>query len=180
MTRPTDSTDPRYPMGPFRSLADPTPADRVDAIAALAELPNNLRNLTEDLAPAQLDTPYRQDGWTVRQLIHHLADSHMHAFLRVRLALTEDAPTIKPYDEAATAQLHDSLAAPIKWSLEILESLHARWVMLLQSLTQSQWQRTFHHPERGSMTVQQTTFLYAWHSRHHTAHIASLRTRERW
>ena len=150
------------------------------AIETLADLPGNLREAVDGLAPSQLDTPYREGGWTVRQLVHHIADSHMNAFTRVRLALTEDAPAIKPYDEKAWATLHDSLAAPIEWSLELIEALHARWVMLLQSLAEPDWQRTFVHPERGPMSIEKATLLYAWHSRHHTAHITHLRAREGW
>jgi hypothetical protein len=171
--------DPRYPVGKFVRPDPVTPEILLYAIGTLAELPGRLRNATQDLAPSQLDTPYREAGWTVRQLIHHVADSHMNAFIRFRLALTEDWPTIKPYDEKAWAQLHDSLA-PIEWSLELIESLHARWVMLLQSLTPAQFQRGFNHPENGPMTIETATLLYAWHSRHHTAHINKLRTREGW
>jgi hypothetical protein len=115
----------------------------------------------------------------VRQLAHHIADSHMNAFIRVRLALTEDWPTIKPYDEQAWATLHDS-AAPVEWSLELVESLHARWVMLLQSLTDEQWQRGYRHPENGPMSVEVATLMYAWHSRHHVAHITHLRAAGGW
>ena len=125
----------------------------LDAIATLAELPEMLRNAVDGLDAAQLSTPYREGGWTVRQVVHHVADSHMNAFIRLRLALTEDWPTIKPYDEKAWATLHDA-AAPIEWSLELVESLHARWVMLLQSLDEEQWHRGFRHPENGPMTVE--------------------------
>ena len=177
---PQPDPDPRYPIGHPAMPAD-IPIDlRLSAIEHLAELPGNLREAVDSLAPSQLDTPYREGGWTVRQLVHHIADSHINAFLRVRLALTEDAPTIKPYNEKAWADLHDSLAAPIEWSLELIEALHARWVMLLQSLGETDWQRTFVHLERGPMTVEQATLLYAWHSRHHTAHVTHLRTREGW
>jgi hypothetical protein len=127
----------------------------------------------------RLNTPYRDGGWTVRQLVHHIADSHMNAFIRVRFALTEDWPTIKTYDEDAWALLRDS-TAPVEWSLELIESLHARWVMLLQSLNEEQWKRGFHHPEYGAMSVELTTVVYAWHSRHHVAHITHLRSKEGW
>jgi uncharacterized damage-inducible protein DinB len=171
--------DPRYPIGTFERPASVTPEMLETALTALADLPTNLRDATKGLDPGQLNTPYREGGWTVRQLVHHVADSHMNAFCRVRLALTEEAPTIKPYDEKAWAELHDS-EAPIKWSLSLIEGLHARWVMLLQSLGEAQWQRTFHHPESGATTVQMASLLYAWHSRHHTAHITHLRMRMDW
>ena len=169
----------RYPLGTFRRPAEITPEDRVLAIATLAELSSELRNVVRGLDVAQLATPYREGGWTVQELVHHIADSHMNALMRVKLALTEDTPTIKPYDEKAWARLHDS-AAPIEWSLELIESLHARWVMLLQSLTDAQWVRSFVHPDRGPQTIELATLLYAWHSRHHVAHIQRLRSREQW
>lgn len=171
--------DPRYPIGRFEKPAIITPDDRVRAIGTLAELPEMLRNAVDHLDTAQLSTPYREGGWTVRQLVHHMADSHMNAFIRMRLALTEDWPTIKPYDEEAWARLRDS-AAPVEWSLELVESLHARWVMLLQSLSEEQWQRGFVHPENGPMTLDVMTLVYAWHSMHHVAHITHLRAKEEW
>jgi uncharacterized damage-inducible protein DinB len=164
--------DPRFPVGRFVLPENVTAEDRLYAIAELAELPSQLRNAIDDLDDEQLDTPYRIGGWTVRQLVHHIADSHMNAYMRVM-------PTIKPYDERAWAELHDS-AGPVEWSLELIESLHARWVMLLQSLSGDQWQCGFNHPERGAMTVETVTLIYAWHSRHHVAHITHLRTREDW
>ncbi len=171
--------DPRYPVGPFAIPATLSAGDRTDAIATLAELPEQLRNAIDGLSFAQLGTQYREDGWTLRQVVHHIADSHMNAFIRLKLALTEDWPTVKPYDEAAWAKLHD-VAAPVEWSLELIESLHARWVMLLQSLKEEQWQRGWNHPETGPMTVEVATLMYAWHSRHHVAHITHLRAREGW
>ncbi len=171
--------DPRYPVGQYRVPEEISADDRLLAIETLAELPSELRNAVRGLDAAQLDTPYREGGWTVRQVVHHLADSHMNALLRVKLALTEDWPTIKPYDEAAWARLHDA-AGPIEWSLELSESLHARWVMLLQSLQPAQWQRGFVHPESGRVSVAMATLQYAWHSRHHVAHIQHLRQREEW
>jgi len=171
--------DPRYPVGRFTAPSTISPDERTDAIATLAELPEQLRNAVDGLSFAQLSTPYREGGWTLRQVVHHVADSHMNALIRVKLALTEDWPTIKPYDEKAWAMLHD-VAAPVEWSLELIESLHARWVMLLQSLTEAQWQRGYDHPEGGRMTVEMATLLYAWHSRHHVAHITHLRAKEGW
>jgi uncharacterized damage-inducible protein DinB len=172
-------TDPRFPVGKFEAPATINADDRTGAIATLAELPEELRNAVEGLDAAKLNTPYRDGGWTVRQLVHHIADSHMNAFIRVRLALTEDWPVIKTYDEKAWATLHDS-AAPVEWSLELVESLHARWVMLLQSLREEQWMRGFKHPELGPVTVEQATLMYAWHSLHHVAHITHLRLKEGW
>ena len=171
--------DPRYPIGRFSPSPVISSDDRLLAIATLAELPSELRNVLRGLDGAQTDTPYREGGWTVRQVVHHIADSHMNALLRVKLALTEDWPTIKTYDEAAWARLHDA-TGPVEWSLELIESLHARWVMLLQSLQPMQWQRGFVHPEMGRQTMEAATLLYAWHSRHHVAHIQGLRQREEW
>jgi uncharacterized damage-inducible protein DinB len=174
-----NDSDPRYPVGRFAAPPAITSSERADAIATLAELPEQLRNAVDGLSFAQLGTPYREGGWTVRQVVHHVADSHMNAVVRVKLALTEDWPTIKPYDEAAWAKLHD-IAAPVEWSLELVESLHARWVMLLQSLDDQQWKRGFNHPANGPMTVELVALLYAWHSRHHVAHITHLSARENW
>jgi hypothetical protein len=170
--------DPRFPVGKFRR-AEANTTDHPANIAEIAALPQNLRAAIDRLSDTQLNTPYRDGGWTVRQLIHHLADSHMNAFIRVRLALTEDFPTIKPYDEKLWAQLADH-AAPIDLSLAIIDGLHARWVLLLRSLAGEQWQRGFVHPENGRQTIAEATALYAWHSRHHTAHITELRKRMGW
>ncbi len=176
---PDTDLDPRFPIGKFHAPQSITRDEVVSATATIADLPSELRNAVQGLDFAQLNTPYRDGGWTVRQLVHHIADSHMNAFIRVRLALTEDWPTIKPYDEKAWATLHDSIA-PIEWSLELIEALHARWVMLLQSLTDDQWQRGFRHPENGPVTVELATLTYAWHSLHHVAHINHLRTAKGW
>ena len=175
----TTEVDLRYPIGKFDVPEQISADDRLLAIATLAELPSELRNAVRGLDAAQTDTPYREGGWTVRQVVHHVADSHMNALLRVKLALTEEWPTIKLYDEAAWARLHDA-AGPVEWSLELIESLHARWVMLLQALQPLQWTRGFVHPERGRQSVEAATLLYAWHSRHHVAHIQHLRQREEW
>jgi DinB superfamily len=171
--------DPRFPIGKFARPEIVTVDERIYAIATLAELPSQLRNAVDDLDRDQLETPYRIGGWTVRQLVHHIADSHMNAVMRVRMALTEDWPTIFEYDEKVWATMHD-YRGPVEWSLELIESLHARWVMLLQSLDDNQWQRGFMHPKAGRMTVEFSTMLYAWHSRHHVAHITHLRAREDW
>ncbi|MBS1820665.1 MAG: putative metal-dependent hydrolase [Acidobacteria bacterium] len=173
------AADPRYPIGKFEKPATITSDDTRGAISVLAELPEMLRNAVEGLDASQLNTPYREGGWTVRQLVHHIADSHMNAFIRMRLALTEDWPTIGAYNEKAWAELHDS-AAPVEWSLELIESLHARWVMLLQSLTDEQWRRGYRHPENGPQALDGVALMYAWHSRHHVAHITHLRAHEGW
>ena len=162
--------DPRYPVGKFSRPDSLTPAARAEAIAVLESFPEKLSAAVKGWTDAQLDTPYREGGWTVRQLIHHIADSHMQAFARFRLGLTEDVPTIKPYEEKEWAKLADAQAAP-EISLALLRALHTRWVLMLRSLADRQWQRTYRHPESGEARLDQTLALYAWHSRHHLAHI---------
>lgn len=171
--------DLRYPIGKFRR-AEANLTDHESAISAIAALPENLHAAVEGLSAAQLDTPYREGGWTVRQLVHHLADSHMNSYVRFRLALTEDWPTIKPYDEKLWAQLSDASTAPVETSLELLTAMHERWVLLLRSLTAEQWQRGYVHPDNGRQTLAEAAALYAWHSRHHVAHITELRKRSGW
>jgi hypothetical protein len=139
-----------------------------------------LRSAVRDLSDSQIDTPYRPDGWTVRQLVHHIADSHMNAFMRMRKGLTERDPEIMAYNEKAWAELVDSRHAEIDLSLTLLDSLHRRWSMMLRSMTEAEWQRTFQHPERGAVRLDNNALLYAWHGRHHVAHITALRQRERW
>jgi len=145
----------------------------------LAELPEQLREAVRKLDHDQINTPYREGGWTVRQVVHHLADSHMTAFHRVRRALTEDWPVVAGYDEKAFAVLPD-VVAPVEWSLELIEAVHARWVLMLQSLSDAEWKRGFKHAERGPSTIEAATLLYAWHSRHHVEHIRQLRKRMGW
>jgi DinB superfamily len=171
--------DPRYPVGRFRR-ADANVNDHAAAIATIAALPENLRAALDGLSGAQLETPYREGGWTVRQLVHHFADSHMNACVRIRLALTEDWPTIRAYDEKAWALLPDAESAPIEISVHLLEALHRRWTLLLGSLSEEQWQRGYTHPENGRQTIAEAAALYAWHSRHHVAHITELRKRNGW
>lgn len=179
-TTPTSAdTDPRYPIGKFRR-AEANTAGHTASIAVLAALPDNLRSAVAGLTDAQLDTPYREGGWTVRQLVHHLADSHLNSYVRMRLALTEDWPTIVAYDEKLWAELPDARTAPIQSSLHILDGLHARWTTLLRSLADDQWQRGYVHPVNGRQTLAEAVALYAWHSRHHVAHIAELRKRMGW
>lgn len=171
--------DPRYPIGTFALPEVITEEDRRYAVRVIAELPEQLYQAVRGLDEDQLNTPYRQGGWTVRQLVHHIADSHMIAFDRLRRGLTENWPEVRGYDEKGFAQLPDA-AAPVEWSLEILENVHARWITVLQSLQEAQWQRGFRHNERGLMRLDEATLLYAWHSRHHVAHITHLRTEQGW
>ena len=175
----SDSPDPRYPIGQFSPPDTITPDALRDAILTLAEMPEQLRESIRHLHQSQIDTPYREGGWTIRQLIHHIADSHSTAFHRLRKALTEDWPIITGYDEKAFAELTDRTAPP-EWSLEVIEGIHARWVMLLQSMDESQFQRGFKHAERGPMKLDYATLLYAWHARHHVAHITTLRCQKGW
>jgi uncharacterized damage-inducible protein DinB len=175
----SDTNDLRYPIGKFAPPELISSEDRRYAIHILGETPAQLRDALRDLDAEQMNTPYREGGWTVQQLVHHIADSHMTAFLRLRRALTEDWPVVAGYDEKAFATLADA-SAPAEWSLEIIESVHARWVMLLQSLTEAEWHRGFKHVERGPMALDYATMLYAWHSLHHVAHINSLRTKQGW
>jgi uncharacterized damage-inducible protein DinB len=173
-------TDLRYPIGKFQRPEGLTDDQRRAAIQAIEEAPAKIRAAVAGLNDPQLDTPYRPGGWTIRQTVHHLADSHMNAFTRFKLALTEDVPTIKPYLEARWAELVDS-KSPVESSLEMLEGLHNRWVLLLRSLTPADLAREFLHPEHGKkMSLDQTLALYSWHGRHHAAHITSLRERNSW
>ena len=173
--------DLRYPIGKFDSAAPCTAESRAAAIAELAAHPAALRAAVDGLADAQLDTPYRPDGWTVRQLVHHMADSHINAYTRIRLALTEDNPTIKPYEEKQWAELADATTLPAEASLGILDGLHLRWVTLLRTLSDADCACTVVHPASGrTMSIDFLTAMYAWHCRHHVAHITALRAREGW
>lgn len=171
--------DLKYPVGRFDWSAVPARLLRDPAIQVIHELPAKLRAAIRNLSETQLDTPYRPGGWTVRQVVHHLADSHANGVIRTKLGLTEEIPTIKPYDQAAWAELADT-RMPIDLSLGILDGLHARWTTVWRSLTDAQFARAFKHPELGLMTLDQQLQGYAWHSRHHFAHITSLRQREGW
>jgi hypothetical protein len=171
--------DPRYPVGPSPVREAIEEAHISHYVASLAALPENLRSAVYGLNDAQLETPYREGGWTVRVLVHHIADSHMNAYIRTRLALTEDWPVVKGYDENMWAKLADS-KLPVEVSLELLESLHRRWVAMFQSLTGADWERGYQHPENGRTTVLQALALYEWHSRHHVAHITELRKSKGW
>lgn len=173
-------SDPRYPIGRFSPDPNPTPETRKRHIEQIAGLPSKMRLATASLTEGQFDTPYRDGGWTVRQVIHHVPDSHLNAYIRFKWALTEDAPTIKPYDEGAWAKLKDSELTGVDVSLTLLESLHARWTVLLRSLKLEDFQRKFVHPESGPHDVDWLLQLYSWHGNHHVAHITSLRERLGW
>jgi hypothetical protein len=152
---------------------------RAPAIDAIAQLPAQMAAAVDGLTEGQLDTPYRPGGWTVRQVVHHVADSHMNAFVRLKMALTEETPTIKPYDQDAWSTLAD-IRLPVDISVSLLRGIHTRWVTVLRSLPPEQFSRTFNHPEIGPMTLDSQLQMYAWHSRHHLAHITALRQREGW
>ncbi len=175
----TELEDLRYPIGRFRPPPSFNSALRAEQFSALRQLPSALQTAVNGLTRLQLDTPYREGGWTVRQLVHHIADSHANAYVRTKLALTEDWPTIKPYDEAAWARLADS-RLPIDGSLSMIVALHQRWIALLESLSDSEFERGYVHPENGRQSLATVLAIYAWHSRHHTAHITNLRSRQNW
>lgn len=172
--------DLRYPIGTFSLPESTTAGQRQEWIRDLAEAPSMLRAAAAGLTPEQMETPYRPGGWTVRQVIHHVPESHLNAYVRSKLALTEDNPVIKPYDEARWAELPDVLATPVEVSLTLLESLHLRWVRMFELMTEAEFARSFRHPELGPVRLDQQLALYAWHGRHHTAHIAGLRRRRGW
>jgi uncharacterized damage-inducible protein DinB len=176
----SDSDNLRYPIGRFTAPGRTVPESRPAQIQTLRLLPERLRAAITGLNDEQIDTPYREGGWTVRQLVHHVADSHANAYVRTKLALTEDWPTIKPYDEAAWANLADSHKLPVDVSLMLIAGLHQRWVTLLESLSEEDFQRGYNHPELGRQSLAQMLALYDWHSRHHTAHITHLRSRTNW
>ncbi|HME13310.1 MAG TPA: putative metal-dependent hydrolase [Candidatus Acidoferrum sp.] len=176
----TATVDPRFPIGKYRMEKEVTPAKRAQAIEEIAAAPAKMREALAGLKDAQLDTPYRDGGWTLRQVAHHVPDSHMNAYVRWKLALTETEPTIKPYDEAAWATLVDS-KMPVAASLDLLRALHERWVALIRGMKEEDFARTFKHPDHpGVQTVDWMLFLYAWHGRHHVAHIMELRKRKGW
>ena len=181
MTSPTAASeqDLRYPIGRSDMTTPLAPGVRAQRIDAIAAAPAQLRLAVAGLSDEQLDTPYRPGGWTVRQTVHHVADSHMNAFVRFRLGLTEDNPTIKPYDEKSWSELPD-MRLPIDVSLRLLDALHERWVHLLRAQPGSAFERLIFHPENGPMTLDAMVSLYAWHGRHHTAHITGLRDRQGW
>jgi hypothetical protein len=171
--------DLRFPIGELDRQSPITPERRALAIKSIEELPAHLRAAVGGLDDAQLDTPYRPGGWTVRQLVHHVADSHMNGYIRLKLALTENNPAIKPYEQDQWAMLPDS-ALPIDISLSLLDGVHARWSTLCASVRDADFTRPFQHPDLGQLTIDTHLQIYGWHSRHHVAHITALRTREGW
>jgi len=175
-----DLRDLRYPIGEFKYDRPNSQEQRIDLINQIAEAPARLRQASEGLTEAQFDTPYRPDGWTVRQVIHHLPDSHINSYVRFKWALTEEEPSIKAYDEVRWSELDDARNAPAEVSVSLLEALHRRWVLVLRALSDNDFNRTYRHPELGIMTIDKTLSLEAWHGRHHVAHITSLRERMGW
>jgi len=173
-------SDPRYPIGKFSYDGPLTAEQKKQYLDDIEQTPARLRAVVSGLSDQQLNTPYRDGGWTVRQLAHHVPDSHMNAYIRFKLALTEDDPTIKPYMEDRWAELPESKQAPIEVSLVLLDSLHQRWTMVLRNIKDSDWKRTFRHPEMGPMTLEKTLALYSWHGRHHVAHVTTLRKKMGW
>ena len=164
--------DPRYPIGRFHMPDSVPAAERARLIEIIESAPAMLRDVINGVKPDELDTPYREGGWTIRQVVHHVPDSHLNAYMRFKLALTENEPVIKPYNEAACAILRDTFDTPVEVSLALLDSLHQRWVVLMRGLSDAEWKRRFVHPEFGEKPMlEQTLALYAWHSRHHVAHV---------
>jgi uncharacterized damage-inducible protein DinB len=173
-------SDPRYPIGKFIFDGPTNEEQRKKLIDDIEQAPAALRAAIKDLSPKQIETPYRDGGWSVRQVVHHVPESHMNAYIRFKLALTEDAPTIKPYMEDRWAVTPEVQSTPLEASLTLLDALHSRWVRLLRSLQPADWKRTFRHPELGSVSLEKNLALYAWHGRHHAAHITELRKRMGW
>src|ERR1700680_2935358 len=173
-------SDERYPVGKFQRREKLTPAERRTLIDQIVAAPARMREAVAGLNEQQLATPYRDGGWTVRQVVHHVPASHLNAYIRFKLALTEEMPTIRPYDQAQWAELADARESPVETSLQLLESLHDRWVRLLRSMSDADFSRRLMHPENGEMTLDSVLALYGWHGRHHTAHITSLRERKGW
>ncbi|BDC52494.1 putative metal-dependent hydrolase [Bryobacterales bacterium F-183] len=174
-------SDPRYPIGPFAFPAEVSEANYSTWIEDIASLPANLKLATDGLSDAQLDTPYRDGGWTVRQLVHHVADSHINSYIRFKLAATEDSPLIPTYEEQLWAELSDGKWLPILVSLDLLRALHERWVVFLKALPASAWtERSFRHPVNGVVPLGKALALYSWHGRHHTAHVTALRHLKGW
>ena len=173
------ATDLRYPIGKFIWPESVSAEQRAQWISAIERAPMEMRAAVAGLSAKQVDTPYRPGGWTVRQVVHHVPDSHLNAYIRFKLALTEEAPTIKPYDEGRWAELSDTRTVPLDVSLDLLDALHERWVALIRGMTPADMQRTFVHPEhKRSLMLEQVLGLYAWHGRHHTAHITIVRERD--
>ncbi|MGD8602151.1 MAG: putative metal-dependent hydrolase [Gemmatimonadota bacterium] len=173
--------DPRYPIGPFSPVGRPlSDEERVSLIDAIEGHPARMRLAVDGLSDEQLDTRYRDEGWTLRQVVHHVVDSHLNAYVRFKLALTEDNPTIRPYEEQLWAELPDGKTAPVEGSLAILEALHARWVSFLRALEPKDFARPLHYPGVGDVNVDLLLELYGWHGRHHEAHVTTTRDRMGW
>jgi len=172
--------DPRYPIGKFSYAGPLTPEQKKQSLTDIEQTPARLREALRGLSDQQLDTPYRDGGWTSRQIAHHVADSHMNSYIRFKLALTEDEPTIKTYKENLWSELPEAKHAPIEMSLALLDSLHQRWMLMLRKFTDAEWKRTFRHPEMGPMALEKNLALYSWHGRHHVAHVTSLREKMGW
>ena len=172
--------DLRYPVGPFEFAGTLSNGERQTLIDQIAATPEKMRAAVAGLSDEQIDTPYRPEGWTVRQVVHHVPESHMNSYVRFKLAITEEEPTIKAYFEDRWAQLDDAQQAPVGLSLDLLDALHGRWVWFLRSLKDADFQRTFYHPEMGTISLNENIALYAWHGRHHVAHVTSLRERMGW
>ncbi len=173
-------SDPRYPIGPFQAGGALTPEERDALLQQIKEAPAKLREAVAGLDDAQLDTPYREGGWTVRQVVHHVIDSHVNAYVRLRWALTEEGPTVKGYEEKDWAQLPDASSAPVEISLNLLDALHVRWLVLWRAMREADFSRTWKGPDFGHLPVDDLVWLYAWHGRHHVAHITSLREKMGW
>ncbi|MEP6742238.1 MAG: YfiT family bacillithiol transferase [bacterium] len=172
--------DLRYPIGQFSFTGTLSAPERAALIDQIAATPEKMRAAVSGLSSEQLDTPYRPAGWTIRQVVHHVPESHLNSYIRFKLAITEDEPTIKPYFEDRWAQLRDARVSPIEPSLDLLDALHLRWVWFLRSLKDEDFERTFQHPEQGTVSLNKNVALYAWHGRHHVAHITALRERMGW
>jgi uncharacterized damage-inducible protein DinB len=173
-------SDFRYPIGEYQSEMELTADRQRQLLSELSDISKAVRSAASDLSPEQLDTAYRPGGWTIRQVVHHLADNNMHWYFRTKLALTEDTPSITSYDEKRWSCLHDARVGPIEPSLMLLDALHARWLVLFESFGPDEWRRQFLHPERGVLTVKATLPRLVWHGQHHTAHITELRKRKGW
>lgn len=174
------ASDPRYPIGRFEPPRAVDAAMRARLIEAIEAVPDRMRAAIAGLDDAQLDTPYRDGGWSVRQVVHHVADSHLNAYVRLKLALTEEQPLVKEYDETRWAELPEARSGPVGMSIDLLDALHRRWVACLRVLPAEAFDRTFRHPSLGVVSLNGLLALYAWHGRHHVAHITGLRTRRGW
>jgi uncharacterized damage-inducible protein DinB len=173
-------SDPRFPIGKFSFEGPLTENKKAEFLNDIEQAPSRMRAAVAGLSEKQLETPYREGGWTVRQVVHHVPDSHMNSYIRFKLAMTEQEPTIRPYMENLWAELPEAKNGPIEMSLRLLEDLHARWIMFLRALKPEDWKRTFRHPELGLMSLEKALALYAWHSKHHVAHINRLREQMGW